>query len=285
MGIRVYKPTSAGRRNASVLTNEEVTKNSPERSLLAPLNRKGGRNHQGKITVRGRGGGVKRMYRKIDFKRRDRDGIVGTVIGVEYDPNRTCHILLIEYTDGVKRYVLAPKGMTDGDTVLSSKEEAIEPSVGNCMPLKFIPTGMDVHAVELQPGSGAKMCRSAGMSARLTNKEGNFATLVMPSGETRRVPVDCRATIGVVGNADHQNRRIGKAGLNRKLGRRPKVRGMAMSHHAHPLGGGEGRSKGGRPPVSKSGTLSKGGGTRNRKKPSQDLIIRRRKSKRYGQLK
>lgn len=285
MGIRVYKPTSAGRRNASVLTNEEITKTSPERSLLAPLNRKGGRNHQGKITVRGRGGGVKRMYRKIDFKRRDRDGIEGKVIGVEYDPNRTCHIMLVEYTDGVKRYILAPKGLTDGATVLSSKDEPIEPSVGNCMPLKFIPTGMDVHAVELQPGTGAKLCRAAGMSARLTNKEGNFATLVMPSGETRRVPADCRATIGVIGNSDHQNRRLGKAGLSRKMGRRPKVRGMAMSHHAHPLGGGEGRSKGGRAPVSRSGTLSKGGGTRNRKKPSQDLIIRRRKSKRYGQLK
>jgi large subunit ribosomal protein L2 len=285
MGIRVYKPTSAGRRNATVLTHDEVTKTTPERTLLEPLNRKGGRNHQGKITVRGRGGGVKRMYRKIDFKRRDRDGIEGTVIGIEYDPNRTCHIALVEYADGVKRYILAPKGVTDGAKIMSSKDEAIEPSVGNCMPLRFIPSGMDVHAVELQPGSGAKFCRSAGMSARLTNKEGNFATLVMPSGETRRVLIDCRATVGVVGNSDHQNRRLGKAGLSRKLGRRPKVRGVAMSHHAHPLGGGEGRSKGGRPPVSRSGTLSKGGGTRNRRKPSQDLIIRRRKSKRYGQLK
>lgn len=285
MGIRVYKPTSAGRRNASVLTHDEVTKTTPERSLLEPLNRKGGRNHQGKITVRGRGGGVKRMYRKIDFKRRDRDGIEGTIAGIEYDPNRTCHIALVEYTDGTKRYILAPKGLTDGDKVLSSTDAPIEPSVGNCMPLRHIPTGMDVHAVELQPGAGAKFCRAAGMSARLTNKEGKFATLVMPSGETRRVLIDCRATVGVVGNSDHQNRRIGKAGLSRKLGRRPKVRGMAMSHHAHPLGGGEGRSKGGRAPVSRSGTLSKGGGTRNRNKPSQDLIIRRRKSKRYGQLK
>lgn len=285
MGIRVYKPTSAGRRNASVLTHEELTKKTPEKSLLAPLNKKGGRNSHGKITVRGRGGGVKRKYRMIDFKRRDRDGIEGKVVGIEYDPNRTCHIALIEYADGVKRYIIAPKGLTDGDTVLSSSDSAIEPSVGNSMPLRFIPSGMDVHAIELQPGAGAKMCRSAGMSARLTNKEGNFATLVMPSGETRRVLIDCRATVGMVGNSDHQNRRIGKAGLSRKMGRRPKTRGVAMSHHAHPLGGGEGRSKGGRPPVSKSATLAKGGGTRNRKKASSELIIRRRKSKRYGQLK
>jgi large subunit ribosomal protein L2 len=285
MGIRVYKPTSAGRRNASVLTHEEVTKTSPERSLLEPLNRKGGRNSQGKITVRGRGGGVKRMYRKIDFKRRDRDGIVGKVIGIEYDPNRSGHIALIEYADGVKRYIVAPKGLKDGDTVLSSADSAIEPTVGNCMPLRYIPAGMDVHAVELAPGGGAKMCRAAGMYARLSNKEGAFATLVMPSGEIRRVLIDCRATVGAVGNSDNQNRRIGKAGLNRKLGRRPKVRGVAMSHHAHPLGGGEGRSKGGRAPVNKAGTPAKGGGTRNRAKPSQDLIIRRRKSKRYGQLK
>lgn len=285
MGIRVYKPTSAGRRNASVLTHEELTKKTPEKSLLAPLNKKGGRNHQGKITVRGRGGGVKRKYRMIDFKRRDRDGIVGKVTGIEYDPNRSCHIALIEYADGVKRYIIAPKGLTDGDEILGSSDGAIEPNVGNAMPLRHIPAGMDVHAIELQPGGGAKMCRAAGMSARLTNKEGKYATLVMPSGETRRVLIDCRATIGEVGNSDHQNRRIGKAGLNRKLGRRPKTRGVAMSHHAHPLGGGEGRSKSGRPPVSKSGTLSKGGGTRNRAKPSSELIIRRRKSKRYGQLK
>jgi large subunit ribosomal protein L2 len=285
MGIRVYKPTSAGRRNASVLTHEEVTKKTPEKSLLAPLNKKGGRNSQGFITVRGRGGGAKRMYRMVDFKRRDRDGIEGKVVGIEYDPNRTCHIALVEYTDGVKRYILAPKGLKDGDTILSSADEAIEPSVGNCMPLRHIPAGMDVHAVELHPGAGAKMCRSAGVYARLTNKEGRYATLVMPSGETRRVLIDCRATIGMVGNSDHQNRVIGKAGLNRKLGRRPKTRGVAMSHHTHPLGGGEGRSKSGRPPVSASGVPSKGGRTRNRNKASTKLIIRRRKSKRYGQLK
>lgn len=285
MGIRVYKPTSAGRRNASVNTNDEITKNSPEKTLLSTLNKKGGRNHQGKITVRGRGGGAKRMYRQIDFKRRDRDGIEGVVVGIEYDPNRTCHIALIEYSDGTKRYILAPVGLKDGDTVMSSTTEAIEPTVGSMMPLRFIPSGMNVHCVEMLPGAGGKLCRSAGTSARLTNKEGRYATLVMPSGETRRVLIDCRATVGQIGNTDHQNRRLGKAGLSRHMGRRPKVRGVAMSHHAHPMGGGEGRSKGGRAPVSKSGTLSKGGGTRDRKKPSQDLIIRRRKSKRYGQLK
>lgn len=285
MGIRVYKPTSAGRRNASVNLNDEVTKKAPEKNLLSPLPKKGGRNHHGKITVRGRGGGAKRMYRQIDFKRRDRDGIEGTVVGIEYDPNRSCHIALIEYADGVKRYILAPKGLTDGNTVSTSSDSAIEPTVGSAMPLRYIPAGMNVHCIELLPGSGAKLCRSAGTSARLTNKEGKYATLVMPSGETRRVLIDCRATVGQVGNTDHQNRRLGKAGISRHLGRRPKTRGMAMSHHAHPMGGGDGRSKGGRAPMGKAGTLAKGGGTRDRKRPSQDLIIRRRKSKRYGQLK
>jgi large subunit ribosomal protein L2 len=283
MPIRVYKPTSAGRRNASVNLHAEVTKKKPEKSLLRPLNKQGGRNNSGKITVRGRGGGHKRMYRLVDFKRRDRDGIEGTVVGVEYDPNRTCHIALVEYADGVKRYIIAPKGLTDGDTVLSSSDAPIEPTVGNCMPLRFIPTGTEVHCVELHPGKGGQMCRSAGMSARLTNKEGDYATLVLPSGEIRRVPIMSRAVIGVVGNSDHQNRRLGKAGKSRHLGRRPKTRGVAMSHDKHPLGGGEGRSKGNRPPVNRAGTPAKGGNTRNRKKHSTDLIIRRRRSTRYGQ--
>lgn len=283
MAIRVYKPTSPGRRNASVNLHEEVTKSRPEKSLLAPKPKNGGRNHHGKITVKGRGGGVKQMYRKIDFKRRDRDNIKGTVVGIEYDPNRTCHIALVQYEDGVKRYHLAPAGLTDGDVVLTS-DKAVDPRPGTCMPLRFIPTGMDVHCVELAPGKGGQMCRAAGMRARLVNRDEKYATLVLPSGETRRVPVDCRAVLGVVGNSDHQNRRLGKAGISRLMGRRPKVRGVAMSHHEHPLGGGEGRSKGGRAPMSESGVLSKGGGTRNRNKPSQDLIIRRRVSKRYGQL-
>lgn len=285
MAIRKYRPTSPGRRNASVNLHTEVTKTEPECSLLAPLNRKAGRNHKGVITVKGRGGGVKRRYRKIDFKRRDRDGIAGRVLGIEYDPNRSSHIALIEYADGVKRYIPSPAKIKVGDEVLSSSTEAIEPSVGNCMPLRFIPLGLSIHCIELQQGRGAQICRSAGSSARLMNREGDYATISLPSGELRRVHADCRATIGQVGNPDHQHRRLGKAGINRKLGRRPKVRGVAMSHHEHPLGGGEGRSKGGRPPSSESGVLSKGGGTRNRKKPSQDLIIRRRKSKRYGQLK
>ncbi|MGP1272989.1 MAG: 50S ribosomal protein L2 [Phycisphaerales bacterium] len=285
MGIRVYKPTSPGRRNASVLTHSEVTKNRPEKTLLAPLKKSGGRNNSGKVTVRGRGGGAKRRYRRVDFRRSDRDGIVGTVVGIEYDPNRTCHIALVEYTDGVKRYILAPVGLKDGAEVLSHTTRAVEPTVGNSMPLRLIPTGMDVHCIELQPGKGGQLCRSAGSSARLTNRDERYATLVLPSGETRRVPVDCRATIGQVGNTDHQNRRLGKAGMSRHLGRRPKTRGVAMSHDAHPLGGGEGRSKGGRAPVNRQGTPSKGGRTRDRNKPSTDLIIRRRVSKRYGQVK
>ncbi|MEL6497682.1 MAG: 50S ribosomal protein L2 [Planctomycetota bacterium] len=285
MGIRVYKPTSPGRRNASVLTREEITKQKPEKSLLAPLKKSGGRNNSGKITVRGRGGGAKRRYRKIDFRRADRDGVIGTIVGIEYDPNRTCNIALIKYSDGVKRYMLAPVGLKDGDEVMSHSTEAIEPSVGNSMPLKFIPTGLNVHCVELQPGKGGQMCRSAGSAARLMNKEGKYATLVLPSGESRRVSVECRATVGQVGNTDHQNRRLGKAGINRHLGRRPKTRGVAMSHDAHPLGGGEGRSKGGRAPVNKQGTPAKGGRTRDKNKPSSKLIIRRRVSKRYGQVK
>ncbi len=284
MPIRIYKPTSAGRRNASVVQNTEITKTFPEKSLLGPLPKKAGRNHSGKITMRGRGGGAKRRYRKMDFRRMDRDGMDGKVIGIEYDPNRTANIALIEYPDGVLRYILAPVGLKDGDVILADNK-AIEPKVGNSMPIRDIPTGLDVHCVELTPGKGAQMCRSAGMSARLSNKEGRYATLVLPSGEIRRVLVECRATIGQVGNADQVQRVLGKAGMSRHIGRRPKTRGVAMSHNAHPLGGGSGRSKGNRPPVSRSGVLSKGGGTRNRAKPSSKLIIRRRKNKRYGQLK
>lgn len=284
MPIRIYKPTSAGRRNASVNAHAEVTRQGPERSLTRPLPKKGGRNNTGMIMVRGRGGGAKRLYRLIDFRRKDRDGIVGTVAAIEYDPNRSCHIALIEYSDGVKRYIPSPKGLKLGQRVVSSSTAQVEPEPGNAMPLRFIPLGLSVHCVELTPGRGAQLCRSAGTSARLTNREGHHVTLVLPSGEIRRVLATCRATIGDVGNADHQNRILGKAGLNRKLGRRPKTRGVAMSHHAHPLGGGEGRSKSGRPPCSPTGVPAKGGSTRNRKKPGQDLIIRRRRSTRYGQL-
>ncbi|MGI9013861.1 MAG: 50S ribosomal protein L2 [Phycisphaerales bacterium] len=283
MPIRQYKPTTNGRRNASVNTHAEVTKKKPERSLLKPLKKRGGRNHQGKITVRGRGGGHKRRYRQIDF-RRNKDDMVAKVIGIEYDPNRTCHIALLEYEDGDLRYILAPRGVGDGEELMSSKT-AIEPRVGNCMPLRFIPTGMSVHNIEYEPGKGGKICRSAGSSARLTNREGRWATLVLPSGEIRQVSVDCRATIGQIGNQDHQNLKLGKAGRNRWLGRKPKVRGVAKSHHVHPMGGGEGRSKGNRAPASASGTLAKGGRTRARGKASDSRILRRRKSRRYGQLK
>ncbi len=282
MPIRVYKPTSAGRRNASVNMHAEVTKTRPEQSLLVPVPKTGGRNNQGKITARGIGGGVKRRLRKIDFKRKDRDGIVGTVIGVEYDPNRSCHIALIEYTDKVRRYIPCPAGLTDGNQVECSSTGPVEPSPGNAMPLQFIPTGLDVHCVELKPGRGAQMCRSAGTYARLTNKEGGYATLVLPSGEMRMVPLTCRATIGQVGNADHRLRMLGKAGMSRLLGIRPKTRGIAKSHHAHPLGGGSGRSKGNRPPCGPTGVHAKGGNTRNPRKHSGSLIIRRRVSKRYG---
>lgn len=283
MAIRVHKPTTNGRRNSSVNTHVEVTKKTPEKSLLRPLNKKGGRNNQGKITVRGRGGGHKRRYRVIDFKRR-KDDIVGKVIGIEYDPNRTCHIALVEYADGERRYILHPIGLNVGDEVLSSNS-AIEPNPGCCMPLEFIPTGLQVHAIELEPGKGANVCRSAGSYGQLTNKEGRWATIVLPSGEIRQISINCRATLGQVGNTDHQLVKLGKAGRNRWLGRKPKVRGMAKSHDVHPLGGGEGRSKGGRTPASASGVKSKGGRTRPRGKASDARILRRRKSKRYGQLK
>lgn len=285
MPIRIYKPTSAGRRNASVNAHAEVTKFEPEKSLLRPLPKTGGRNHQGKITARGIGGGVKRMYRVIDFKRRDRQGIEGKVIGVEYDPNRSCHIALVQYTDGVKRYIPAPAGVRPGDEILTSLTGPVEPNAGNAMRLRDIPTGLDVHCVEIIPGRGAQMCRSAGTYAKLTNKEDEFATLTLPSGELRKVPLESIATIGQIGNPDHRLRQLGKAGLSRLLGIRPKTRGVAKSHHAHPLGGGSGRSKGNRPPCGPTGVLAKGGNTRNRKKHSSKLIIRRRVSKRYGQKK
>ena len=283
MAIRVYKKTTNGRRNASVNLHVEVTRSSPEKSLLRPLHKTGGRNCQGKLTVIQQGGGHKRRYRLIDF-RRTKDDIAATVVSVEYDPNRSCHIALLKYADGDVRYILAPKGVTAGDTVVSSCN-LVEPKAGNCMPLRHIPTGLDVHNVEMVPGRGGTLCRAAGMGARLTNKEGRLATLVLPSGEIRQVLLDCRATIGVVGNADHANVIIGKAGRNRWRGRRPRTRGVAMSHHQHPHGGGEGRSKGGQEPSNSSGTQAKGGRNRRYGKSSDDRIIRRRRSTRYGQLK
>ena len=283
MALKKFNPTSPGRRGLVLVNRSGLWKGKPERSLTEGLSNKAGRNNNGRITARRRGGGHKRRYRKIDF-RRLKDDMGATVIGIEYDPNRSCHIALVQYEDGTKRYILAPRNLTDGDTVKSS-DSAIEPKAGNCMPLKYIPTGLTVHNIEFEPGKGGALCRSAGAAARLSNREGRWATIVLPSGEIRQVSVECRATIGQLGNTDHQNVKLGKAGRNRWLGRRPKVRGMAMSHHDHPLGGGEGRSKGGRTPASASGTKSKGGRTRQRGKWTDARILRRRKSKRYGQLK
>lgn len=292
MPIRKYKPTSPGRRNASVIITDDLTRKRPEKSLTEPLPKKGGRNHHGVVTTRGRGGGHKRLYRRIDFKRKQLRDKTANVVAIEYDPNRSCHIALLEYDDqtpdGVTRtrrcYIPAPIGLKVGDTVQTS-ESGVEPRPGACMPIRRIPTGLNIHCVELTPGKGAQICRSAGSYARLANKEGRRATLVLPSGELRQTHVDCWATVGQVGATDHQNRRLGKAGKSRHLGRRPKTRGVAMDHATHPLGGGEGRSKGDRPPVGPTGVPAKGGRTRNKNKPSQRLIIRRRRSKRYGQVK
>jgi large subunit ribosomal protein L2 len=285
MGIRYYKPTSPGRRNASVSDFAELTdKNKkPEKSLTVPLKKKGGRNNQGFITSRHRGGGHKRMYRIIDFRRHDKDGVPGLVTHIEYDPNRSARIALIQYQDGEKRYILAPDGLVAGVTIQNGS--AAEPKVGNCLPLSRIPTGMMIHNIEMQPGSGGKLCRSAGVSATLTAREGTWAQITLPSGEIRRIPAACRATIGMVGNPDHMNIRLGKAGRSRWKGRRPHVRGVAMNPVDHPMGGGEGRTSGGRHPCSPTGKPAKGGKTRRRRKPSNSAIIRRRKSVRYGQLK
>lgn len=284
MGIRTYKPTSNGRRNSQVSDFKEITdrKKKPEKALLVPRKKTGGRNFQGKITSRHIGGGVKRMYRIIDFKR-DKDDVVGTITHIEYDPNRTCRIALIQYADGEKRYILAPDGLAAGAQIVSGLNA--EPKVGNCMPLELIPPGTSIHNVEMQPGAGGKLCRSAGISAVMNAREGSWAQITLPSGEVRRLPAKCRATIGIIGNSDHMNIVVGKAGRTRHKGRRPHVRGSAMNPIAHPMGGGEGRRAGGRHPVSPTGKLAKGGKTRNPRKPSRNAIIRRRKSRRYGQLK
>lgn len=281
MGIRVYRPTSAGRRNASVNDYAEVTRDQPEKTLVKRIKKHGGRNHSGKTTVRFRGGGARRIYRQIDFKR-NKDGVAAKVIAIEYDPNRTCHIALLEYADGEKRYILAPVGLTVGETIESG--ERVEPKVGNCMPLASIPAGLDLHNIEMNPGQGGKIVRSAGAGARLAAKEGDWAQLILPSGEMRMVPAACRATVGQVGNAEHQLVQIGKAGRRRHMGRRPHVRGKAMNPVAHPLGGGEGRSNGGRHPCSPTGVPAKGGKTRNKHKASNKRIIRRRKNGRGLQL-
>ena len=281
MGIKVYKRTSPGRRNSSVNIRQEITTTKPTKSLLRPLKKTGGRNHSGKITSRHRGGGHKRRYRLIDFKR-NKDDQPAEVMTIEYDPNRTCNIALVQYPDGQKRYILAPAGLKVGATIDSGP--SAEPRLGNCLPLKNIPTGLEVHNIELNPGQGGKMVRTAGGTARLAAKDGKWAQVILPSGEMRMVNAACRATIGQLGNAEHQNVRWGKAGRNRHRGRRPHVRGSAMNPVAHPMGGGEGRRAGGRHPVSPTGVLAKGGKTRKKRKPSNKLILRRRRNVRNGQL-
>lgn len=278
MGIRYYKPTSAGRRQGSVSDFAELDgEQTPEKSLLLPHKKTGGRNNQGIVTVRFRGGGHKRKYRVIDF-RRAKDNVAAKVLGIQYDPNRSARIALLEYADGERAYILAPEGLRVGDQLMSGDE--VEPRVGNCMPLRKVPLGMAVHNLELQPGRGGQVCRSAGTSATLTAREGRWAQVTMPSGEVRRVSADCRATIGTIGNADHMNLSLGKAGRKRWMGRKPHNRGSAMNPVDHPMGGGEGRSKSGggwQHPCSPSGVLAKGGKTRKKRKPSNTAIVRRRR--------
>lgn len=274
MGIRKFKPTSAGRRFMSVSDFAGVSKKSPERSLLAPMKSSGGRNNRGRITVRRRGGGHKRRYRIIDFKR-DKWNVPGKVAAVEYDPNRSARIALIHFADGEKRYILHPLNLNVGDSIVSSNEADIKP--GNSMQLHAVPLGTWVHNIELMIGRGGQMCRSAGTYAQVMAKEGNYVLLRMPSSELRQVHRNCQATIGQVGNLEHENQRIGKAGRSRWLGRRPKVRGSAMNPIDHPHGGGEGRTTGGRHPVTPWGKPTKGRKTRSKKKPSSRFIVKRRK--------
>ena len=275
MGIRKYKPTTPGRRGSSVADFVEVTRDHPEKSLVRPLHSKGGRNSYGRVTTRHQGGGHKRAYRVIDFRRNDKDGVPAKVAHIEYDPNRTARIALLHYADGEKRYIVAPKGLKQGDVVEAGASADIKP--GNALPLRNIPTGTTVHNIELRPGGGAKMARSAGASVQLVAKDGPYAQLRLPSGEVRNVDIRCRATVGEVGNAEAELISIGKAGRNRWKGKRPQTRGVAMTPVDHPLGGGEGKSSGGRHPVSPWGKPE--GRTRDTTKPSQQLIVRRRRSR------
>ena len=273
MAIRVYKPTSPARRFMSVLTFEEITKKTPEKSLTTDLRHRAGRNNQGKITVRHQGGGARRKYRIIDFKRQ-KDGIPATVKAIEYDPNRTCFIALLFYADGEKRYILAPLGLKVGDTVMSGADADIKP--GNCLPIANIPLGTLIHNVEIKPGKGGQMVRSAGVAAQVMAKEGAFAQVRLPSGEVRKVPMTARATVGQVGNTDHSNVRIGKAGRKRHMGVRPTVRGVVMNPVDHPHGGGEGRSPVGMPaPMSPWGKKTQGVKTRKHRKYSDKMIVSR----------
>lgn len=276
MTIRDLKPTSPGRRNQTISDFSEISKQKPEKSLTKGLPRKSGRNLYGRITTRRRGGGNKRKYRIIDFKRNKLD-VPATVTSIEYDPNRTARIALLSYKDGEKRYILAPRGLKVGDTVVAGKEADIRP--GNSLPFAKIPQGTIVHNLELSPGKGGQLCRSAGTYAQLVDKEGKYALIKLPSGEIRKVLLTCFATVGQVGNIEHENICIGKAGRNRYLNRRPKVRGVAMNPIDHPLGGGEGRSSGGRHPVTPWGKPTKGYKTRNPKKYSSKFIVKSRDKK------
>ncbi|MDR2253878.1 MAG: 50S ribosomal protein L2 [Bifidobacteriaceae bacterium] len=274
MAIRKYSPTTPGRRGSSVSDFAEITRSKPEKSLVRPLTKTGGRNSSGKITARHRGGGHKRAYRVIDFKRNDKDGVPAKVAHIEYDPNRTARIALLHFVDGSKRYILAPARLSQGDRIESGPNADIKP--GNNLPLRNIPLGTVIHAVELNPGAGAKLARSAGSSIQLVAKEGRFAQLRLPSGEIRNVDLQCRATIGEVGNAEQSNINWGKAGRMRWKGRRPHVRGVAMNPVDHPHGGGEGKTSGGRHPVSPWGKPE--GRTRKPGKASDKLIVRRRRT-------
>ena len=274
MGIKKYTPYTPSRRNMTGLDFTEITKNAPEKSLTVSLKKNSGRNNQGKITVRHHGGGSRRKYRIIDFKR-NKDNIPATVLSIEYDPNRTANIALICYADGQKAYILAPQGLKVGQKIMNG--EHAEARLGNCLPLSLIPIGTEVHNVELYPGAGAQMVRSAGVAAQLMAKEGKYATLRLPSGEMRMVPINCRATIGVVGNGEHSLVNIGKAGRKRHMGIRPTVRGSVMNPNDHPHGGGEGKAPVGRPgPCTPWGKPALGLKTRKKKKASNKLIVRRR---------
>jgi len=274
MGIKLYRPTSAGRRQGSVLDYSELTRSTPEKSLLEAYRKTGGRNNQGHMTRRHRGRGNKRMYRVVDFKR-DKDGVPGKVFSIEYDPNRSANLALLHYADGEKRYILAPLEIKAGMVLHSGP--AAEPLPGNSLPLANIPVGLEIHNVELRSGRGGQICRTAGGWAQLQAKEGEYASVMLPSGELRKVHLTCRATIGRLGNADWQNVSLGKAGRTRHRGIRPTVRGTAQNPVDHPMGGGEGRTAGGRHPCSPTAVLAKGGKTRKKNNPTNKFILRRRK--------
>jgi large subunit ribosomal protein L2 len=278
MPTKEYRPYTPSRRYITTLDFSNLTKKRPEKSLTEPLPKTGGRSNTGRTTSRFIGGGHKRLYRVIDFKRRDKGGVPAKVAAIEYDPNRSANIALLHYLDGEKRYILAPDGLEIGSRIVSGPEA--EPRVGNAMPLRFIPVGTVVHSIELVPGRGAKMARSAGTSAQVQGKEGDYVVLRLPSGELRRVHTECYATVGVVGNADHKNVVIGKAGRQRWMGNKPHQRGSSMNPVDHPHGGGEGRAPTGRTPVSPWGKIAKGGKTRKKRNTSSSFIISRRKNSR-----